>query len=152
MAFCLAIARVQRQISTDPVTPQFLSPTDQRSPLQITTNQDLSPAASPSPSSRQFLGLKSPTYPHAPGIRPQTPTSSNSDFQQVPTTDNNDIYQPAPTPKPSFQPRLPVDVFAQQPPAATRPQFGISKSTLQVMNCHLDICLSSPYSKSGKMK
>lgn len=129
--FLPAIARVHRQISTDPTNPQFVSPTDQRSPLQIATNQELSPAASPSPSSRQFLGMKSPTYPHAPGLRPQTPTQSNTDFQQVSTPDANDIYQAPATPKSAFQARLPVDPFAQQP-STPRPQFGITKPTLQV--------------------
>lgn len=122
---------MQRQISNDPVNPQFLSPTDQRSPLQIATNQELSPTASPSPSSRQFLGIKSPTYPHAPAIRPQTPTQSNSDFQQAPTSDNNDIYQAPQTPKPGFQSRLSGDPFVQQTPTP-RPQFAIAKPALQV--------------------
>lgn len=126
----LAIAKVQRQISTDPANPQFVSPTDQRSPLQIATNQELSPVASPSPSSRQFLGIKSPTYPQAPGIPPTTPTQPNNDFQ-VQTSDSNDIYQSPSTPKPNFTPRLPVDPFAQQP-STPRPQFGIAKPPLQV--------------------
>lgn len=64
-------------------------------------------------------------------MRPQTPTQTNNDFQQVSTPDNTDIYQPPSTPKPSFQPRLPVDPFAQQP-STPRPQFGVAKPALQV--------------------
>lgn len=130
LPYSLAIARVQRQISTDPA-PQFLSPADQRSPLQIATNQELSPAASPSPSSRQFMSMKSPTYPHTPGLRPTTPTQAAPDFPQVPTPDNGDIYQAPPTPKANFQPVLPVDPYAQQP-ATPRPQFAHAKPGIQV--------------------
>lgn len=133
--FFIAIARVQRQISTDPNQP-FIQ--DQQNPLQATTLQDLSPVASPSPSSRQFLGIKSPTFPlpspiSAPSIRPPTPSQSPHDFPQPTTPDNNDPYAQAPaTPKPIFQPRLPADPYAHQP-ATPRPQFAINRPPIQVM-------------------
>ncbi|XP_023312429.1 histone-lysine N-methyltransferase 2C isoform X6 [Anoplophora glabripennis] len=128
-----AIARVQRQISTDPNQP-FIQ--DQQSPLQATTPQDLSPVTSPSPISRPFLGIKSPTFPlpspiSAPPIRPPTPSQSPHDFPQPTTPDNNDPYAQAPaTPKPIFQPRLPADPYAHQP-ATPRPQFPINRPPIQ---------------------
>ncbi|KAJ8921946.1 hypothetical protein NQ315_008580 [Exocentrus adspersus] len=130
-----AIARVQRQISTDPNQP-FIQ--DQQSPLQVvTTPQELSPVASPSPSSRQFLGIKSPPFPHPSPIsqstiRPPTPSQPTHDFPQPATPDNSDPYaQPPATPKPAmFQARLPADPFAHQP-ATPRPQFVVNRPTLQ---------------------
>lgn len=141
-----AISRVQRQISTgDPINQQFISPTDQQSPLQVSTNQELSPAASPSPGSRQFLGLKSPTFPHSQNLRPQTPAQSPHEFQQPATPDTGDIYQPPATPKPTFQPRIPSDPFGQQP-ATPRPTFGVNRPTLQVgLKIALIIVLSRIY-------
>lgn len=129
----LAITRVQGQISaTDATNPQFVSTTDQQSSLQVSANQELSPTISPSPTTRQFLGLKSPTFPQVQTLRTQTPVPSPHEYQQSPaTTDNGDIYQPPATPKPTFQPRLPSDPFAQQP-ATPRPQFGVNRPTLQV--------------------
>ncbi|KAG5897188.1 hypothetical protein JTB14_022544 [Gonioctena quinquepunctata] len=128
-----AIARVQRQISTDP-SQQFLA--DQQSPLQVTSPQELGPVASPSPNARHLLGIKSPTFSHPSTlsqstIRPPTPSQSPLDFTQNSPVDGNDPYaQPPATPKPTFQPRLPADVFAHQP-ATPRPQFGVPRPGLQ---------------------
>ncbi|XP_060525404.1 histone-lysine N-methyltransferase 2C-like [Cylas formicarius] len=134
-----AIARVQRTVS-DPNQPFVQG--NQTLPLQVaTTPQDNSPAASPSPISRQFIGIKSPPFSHLSPQQtatPRTPTSSQSpvhDFQQqhqpqvqAPQTDSpTDPYPQAPaTPKPiQFAPRLAgagiVDAFGQPP--TPRPQF-----------------------------
>ncbi|XP_056641929.1 histone-lysine N-methyltransferase 2C-like isoform X3 [Diorhabda sublineata] len=129
----IPIARVQRQISSDP-NQQFLS--EQQSPLQINTPQELSPSATPTPSPRQFLGMKSPTFPipsQVPqtGIRHPTPSQSPHDVSQTATPDGNDLFiQPPNTPKPNFPTRLPTDQFALQS-AASRPQFGIPRQQLQ---------------------
>ncbi|XP_050507765.1 histone-lysine N-methyltransferase 2C-like isoform X1 [Diabrotica virgifera virgifera] len=128
-----AIARVQRSISVDPAQ-QFLS--DQQSPLQPSTPQELSPSATPTPSPRQFIGMKSPTFPlpspvPQTAIRPPTPSHSPHDVSQASTSDGNDHFIQSPsTPKPSFPNRLPTDQFIHQP-ATPRPQFGIQRPTLQ---------------------
>lgn len=130
---------MQRQISTDP-TQQFL--TEQQSPLQVNTPQELSPSTTPTtPSPRQFLGIKSPTFPvpspvSQSSVRSTTPLQSPHDISQPGTPDGNDPFIQSPTiPKPNFQPRLPNDPFAQQP-ATPRPQFGLSRPQLQVFTCN----------------
>lgn len=131
MVICcfIAIARVHRQIS-DPTGGSFIP--DHQSPLQVATpTQELSPAASPSPNTRQFLtlGIKSPPFPHPQiqqpnSIRPPTPSKSPHDFPQTPTTPDDMYAQSPATPKPGFQPRLtPVDPYAHQP-GTPRPQFA----------------------------
>ncbi|CAH0559006.1 unnamed protein product [Brassicogethes aeneus] len=121
-----AIARVQRHI-VDPNQGLF---SEQPSPLQGNTPQELSPVASPS--SRQFLnmGIKSPTFVLPPGgVRTPTPQSP-LDFQVPPTPDIDPYAQQPGTPKPGFQPRMAVDPYAQQP-GTPRPQFAAPRPQVQ---------------------
>ncbi|XP_076251798.1 uncharacterized protein LOC143191021 isoform X3 [Rhynchophorus ferrugineus] len=76
-------ARVQR-INPE---PSINMQNNQTSPLHVSTNsQDPSPVASPSPVSRQFVGMKSPTFAH-PSPQPtniRTPTPSQSPVHEFP--------------------------------------------------------------------
>ncbi|CAG9863833.1 unnamed protein product [Phyllotreta striolata] len=124
-----AIARVQRQISADPAQ-QFIN--EQQGAMQANAPQESSPSTTPAPGPRQFLGIKSPTFPVPPaGVRANAPSQSPHDVAQPPTPDGNDHFIHSPTnPKPNFPPRLPNDPFAAQP-AAPRPPFGMARPPLQ---------------------